>query len=144
MLRQENTQIESAGERLNLIGVDYQVLPIRGAPRDGTVNQYLEGVDALMLPDTANILLSHNPNTFDRAAELGIDLSVAGHTHGGQITMEYVSPSLSPARLITPYVRGLFQKGQSQLYVNRGIGTIFSPVRLGSPPEITVYELKRG
>jgi hypothetical protein len=144
MLRQENAQIESAGERLNLIGVDYQVLPIRGAPRDGTVNQYLEGVDALMLPDTANILLSHNPNTFDRAAELGIDLSVAGHTHGGQITMEYVSPSLSPARLITPYVRGWFQKGQSQLYVNRGIGTIFSPVRFGSPPEITVYELKRG
>ena len=96
------------------------------------------------LPDTANILLSHNPNTFDRAAELGIDLSLAGHTHGGQVALEYISPDLSPARLITPYVRGWFRKGGSQLYVNRGIGTIFSPVRFGSPPEITLYELNRG
>ena len=96
-----------------------------------------------MLPGAVNILLSHNPNTFDRAAELGIDLSLAGHTHGGQVTLEYISPDLSPARLITAYVRGWFQKGESQLYVNRGIGTIFSPVRFGSPPEITVYELKK-
>ena len=67
---------------------------------------------ACMLPGTANILLSHNPNTFDRAAELGIDLSLAGHTHGGQVALEYISPDLCPARLITPYVRGWFQKGQ--------------------------------
>ena len=96
-----------------------------------------------MQPGAVNILLSHNPNTFDRAAELGIDLSLAGHTHGGQVTLEYISPGLSPARLITPYVRGWFKKDNSQLYVNRGIGTIFSPVRFGAPPEITVYELKR-
>jgi predicted MPP superfamily phosphohydrolase len=144
MLRHQNAVIESAGERLNLIGVDYQSRTPFGPPQDGVVSQYLEGVEPLMLPDTAHILLSHNPNTFDRAAELGIDLSLAGHTHGGQVTLEYISPGLSPARLITAYVRGWFQKGGSQLYVNRGIGTIFSPVRFGSPPEITLYELKRG
>ena len=144
MLRLENATIESAGERLNLIGVDYQTRMRFGPPRDGIVSQYLEGVEPLMLPGAVNILLSHNPNTFDRAAELGIDLSLAGHTHGGQVTLEYISPDLSPARLITAYVRGWFQKGESQLYVNRGIGTIFSPVRFGSPPEITLYELKRG
>jgi predicted MPP superfamily phosphohydrolase len=144
MLRQENAVIESAGERLNLIGVDYETRAPFGPPGDGIVNQYLESVEPLMLPDTTNILLSHNPNTFDRAAELGIDLSLAGHTHGGQVTLEYIAPGLSPARLITAYVRGWFQKGSSQLYVNRGIGTIFSPVRFGSPPEITLYELKRG
>jgi hypothetical protein len=144
MLRQQNAAIESGGERLNLIGVDYETRAPFGPPGDGVVSQYLEGVEKLMLPDTANILLSHNPNTFDRAAELGIDLSLAGHTHGGQVTLEYIAPGLSPARLITAYVRGWFQKGGSQLYVNRGIGTIFSPVRFGCPPEITVYELKRG
>jgi len=144
MLRQQNAVIESAGEHLNLIGVDYETRVPFGPPGDGIVTQYLEGVERLMLPDTANILFSHNPNTFDRAAELGIDLSLAGHTHGGQVTLEYIAPGLSPARLITAYVRGWFQKGGSQLYVNRGIGTIFSPVRFGSPPEITVYELKRG
>ena len=143
MLRHQNAAIESAGEQLNLIGVDYQTRAPFGPPRDGVVKNYLEGVEALMQPGAVNILLSHNPNTFDRAAELGIDLSLAGHTHGGQVTLEYISPGLSPARLITPYVRGWFKKDNSQLYVNRGIGTIFSPVRFGAPPEITVYELKR-
>jgi hypothetical protein len=143
ILRLENAAIESAGERLNLIGVDYQSRGPFGPRREGIVSQYLEGVEPLMLPGAVNILLSHNPNSFDRAAELGIDLSLAGHTHGGQVTLNYISPDLSPARLITAYVRGWFQKEGSQLYVNRGIGTIFSPVRLGCPPEITVYELKR-
>ena len=143
ILRHESTGIESGGERLNLIGVDYETRIPFGPPRDGIVSEYLHGVEPLIAPDTANILFSHNPNTFDRAAELGIDLSLAGHTHGGQVALEYISPDLSPARLITAYVRGWFQKGGSQLYVNRGIGTIFSPVRFGSPPEITLYELKR-
>ncbi len=143
VLRQENVTLASAGERLNLIGVDYQSLSHFGRHGDGFVSEYLEGVEKLVLPDTVNILMSHNPNTFDRAAELGIDLSLAGHTHGGQVTMEYISPNLSPARLITAYVRGWFRKGDSQLYVNRGIGTIFSPVRIDCPPEITIYELKR-
>jgi uncharacterized protein len=144
MLRQQNAVIKSGGERLNLIGVDYQAHALFPSPHEGLVPRYLEGVDSLMLPGAVNILLSHNPNTFDRAAELGIDLSLAGHTHGGQVALEYISPDICPARLITAYVRGWFQKNGSQLYVNRGIGTIFSPVRFGAPPEITVYELKRG
>jgi hypothetical protein len=144
MLRLENAAIETGGERLNLIGVDYQSRIPFGPPQAGVVRQYLEGVEPLVVPGEVNILLSHNPNTFDRAAELGIDLSLAGHTHGGQVALEYISPDISPARLMTGYVRGWFQKGNSQLYVNRGIGTIFSPVRFGSPPEITLYELKRG
>jgi hypothetical protein len=144
ILRRQNAVIESRGERLNLIGVDYQTRGKFGPPSEHFVSQYLEGVAPLMLPDTVNLLLSHNPNTFDRAAELGIDLSLAGHTHGGQVTLDFISPDLSPSRLITSYVRGWFQKGQSQLYVNRGIGTIGFPMRIDSPPEITVYELKRG
>ena len=143
ILRLQNAPIEFSGERLNLIGVDYQTVTRFGPPRDGIVKEYLEGVPALMLPGSVNILMSHNPNTFDRAAKIGIDFSLAGHTHGGQVALEYISPNISPARLITSYVRGWFKKGDSQLYVNRGIGTIFSPVRFGSPPEITVYELKR-
>jgi hypothetical protein len=144
ILRQERAAIESGGERLNLIGVDYQTHTRFGPRGEGIVPQYLEGVAPLVLPDTTNILLSHNPNTFDRAAELGIDLSLAGHTHGGQVTLEFISPQLSPSRLITSYVRGWFQKGASQLYVNRGIGTIFVPIRFDSPPEITLFELQRG
>lgn len=143
ILRRARAPIQSHGETLNLIGVDYETRTRMGPPGDGIVPKYLQGVEPLVMPDTANILLSHNPNTFDRAAELGIDLSLAGHTHGGQVTLEFISPSISPSRLITPYVRGWFGKPGGQLYVNRGIGTIGVPIRLGSPPEITLFELVR-
>jgi hypothetical protein len=143
ILRGERALIRSGGDVINLLGVDYQTRSPMGPRGQRLVREYLQGVDRLMAPGRANILLSHNPNTFDRAAELGIDLSLAGHTHGGQVTLEFVHPDLSPSRLITPYVRGWFEKASSQLYVNRGIGTIGVPIRFGAPPEITVYELVR-
>ena len=142
ILRTEAVAIQIGNDSINLIGTDFQSHRQFG-PSAPVVN-LLANIAPLIAPGRVNILLSHNPDTFDRAAELGIDLSLAGHTHGGQVTLEYISPSVSPARLITSYVRGWFKKGESQLYVNRGIGTIFSPIRFGSPPEITVYELKRG
>lgn len=143
ILRNERAPVQVRGETLNLIGVDFQ--SIRGTRSRGghIVPQYLPGVETLVMPDTANILLSHNPNSFDRAARIGIDLSLAGHTHGGQVNLEFIHPSLSPSRLITPYVAGWFEKSGAQLYVNRGIGTIGVPIRFGSPPEITVFELRR-
>ncbi len=144
ILRQEQATIKAGGEQLNLIGVDFQSHSRMGHHGEGYVRRYLEGVDQLIDPDTANILLSHNPNTFDRAAELGIDLSISGHTHGGQVSLEFISPDLSPARLMTPYVEGYFKKPGGQLYVNRGIGTIGVPIRFDAPPEITVFELTRG
>ncbi len=145
MLRQARVPITAQGETFNLIGVDFESRKgLRATPRRGHfVRRYLESVEGLVAPDAVNILLSHNPNTFDRAAELGIDLSLSGHTHGGQVALEFVSPEISPSRLITPYVAGWFQKPGGQLYVNRGIGTIGVPIRLGAPPEITVVELVR-
>jgi predicted MPP superfamily phosphohydrolase len=144
ILRHERWPIQAGGEVLNLIGVDYESVRHFGPHPEGVVNQYLKGLEPLILPDMANILLSHNPNTFDRAAALGIDLSLAGHTHGGQVTLEFINKNLSPSRLITPYVRGWFEKKSCQLYVNRGIGTIGVPIRFDSPPEITIFELVRG
>ena len=65
-----------------------------------------------------------------------------GH-NGGQVALELMRSSLAPARLITSYIRGWFQKGDAQLYVNRGTGTITFPIRIGARPEITVLELAR-
>ncbi len=140
ILRQARLPVQMEGEVLNLIGVDFQGR--HGPP--SPPRAYLRGVERLMMPDTANILLSHNPNSFDRAAELGIDLSLGGHIHGGQVTLEFIHPTLSPGRLATPYVQGWFQKRDAQLYVSRGIGTIGFPIRFGARPEITVFELVRG
>ena len=141
ILRQQRAAIAIRNEALNLIGVDYQTRPGPRSRSKVIARSYLHGVEPLVQPDTANILLSHNPNSFDRAAELGIDLSLAGHTHGGQAALEFISPELAPSRLVTPYVSGWFQKPGGQLYVNRGIGTIGVPIRVGAPPEITVFEL---
>jgi uncharacterized protein len=143
ILRQQNTTLRANGDELNLIGVDYESRRHMGPHEEGVVRQYLTSVESLVRPDTLNILMSHNPNTFDRAAELGIDLSLAGHTHGGQVTMEFISPDICPSRFVTRYVVGWFEKPGGKLYVNRGIGTIGVPMRIGAPPEITVYELVR-
>ncbi len=139
ILRQARLPVQMGGEALNLIGVDFQGR--HGPPLPPRM--YLRGVERLMMPDTANILLSHNPNSFDRAAELGIDLSLAGHTHGGQLSLEFVHRGLALGGGDYPYLSGWFEKPGSQLYVNRGIGTIGFPIRFGARPEITVFELVR-
>jgi predicted MPP superfamily phosphohydrolase len=159
LLRQESVELVRHGQRFNLIGVDYQ----RPRDIDDHPLAMLEGVEPLVRRDVPNILLSHNPNAFPRAAELGIELTLAGHTHGGQVKIEILDRSVSPARFLTPYIAGLFKRplGASEkvedaqawsatpsgpaslLYVNSGLGTIFAPVRLGVPPEISLFTLRR-
>ncbi len=141
ILRGENVPITRGPDSLNLIGVDFQS-PRRFGPSPAT-GRLLGNIEHLIDPHRVNVLLSHNPDTFDRAADLNIDFSLAGHTHGGQVSLEFIDPNIAPSRLVTPYVAGLFQKPGGQLYVNRGIGTIFIPMRLGAPPELTVYTLTR-
>lgn len=126
--------------RLRLLGVDY----IRRGHRswEEYVLASVPGVGDLVRHDLVNILLAHNPNCFERATQLDVDLTISGHTHGGQIAL--LAPELSPARWITPYVAGHYQQSASQLYVNRGLGTIALPMRICAPPEITLFELASG
>ncbi|MGB7471927.1 MAG: metallophosphoesterase [Candidatus Acidiferrum sp.] len=170
LLRQENAQLTFHGASFNLIGVDYQ----RERTPGGRRIQMLSHLEPLVRRDMPNILLSHNPNTFNRAAEMGIELSLAGHTHGGQIQVEILDHRLSPARFITDYVAGLYHRPMfapapndrampagsafdknhgalfpknsaalASIYVNRGLGTVGAPVRIGVPPEITLLTLRR-
>ncbi len=144
LLRQENVQLDWRGKKLNLIGVDYQ----RDHMTRGAARPMLQGIESLISREYPNILLSHNPNSFRRAAEMGIELSLAGHTHGGQVKFEIVDHSFSPARLITDFVAGPYHLPMGEtgkkaaLYVNRGLGTFGVPVRLGVQPEITLLTLR--
>jgi len=172
LLRQENEGISWRGAKLNLIGVDYQ-LARRSRGRRQTM---LAHTDSLVRRDMPNILFSHNPNSFPRAAELGIELMLTGHTHGGQVRVEILDHRFSPAQFLTPYIAGLYKRplgSASELddqeawsaarshaavapsapaafapfpaalvYVNRGLGTIGAPVRLGVPPEISLLTLR--
>jgi len=153
LLRAASAVVEHNGGRFNLLGVDYQ--------RDHMTSEgdhpgpMLQEIEHLIRRDMPNVLLSHNPNSFHRAAEMGIELSLAGHTHGGQVRFEIVDRSVSPARLITPFVAGLYHlpmpfsalasngAQKAALYVNRGLGTLGFPVRIGVPPEITLLTLRR-
>lgn len=144
LLRQENAPLRWRGGEINLIGVDYQreILLTRGH------RPMLTAIESMVRRDVPNVLLSHNPNSFHRAAELGIELSLAGHTHGGQVQVEILDHRWSPARFITSFVAGLYALpmggGMSRafLYVNRGLGTIGVPVRLGVEPEVTLLTLR--
>ena len=151
LLRAAGAVVEHNGGRFNLLGVDYQRDHMTGGERTEP-GLMLREIEPLIRRDMPNILLSHNPNSFHRAAELGIELSLAGHTHGGQVKVEIVDHSVSPARLISPFVAGLYRlpmatdgngSQKAALYVNRGLGTIGFPVRIGVPPEITLLTLRR-
>src|SRR6266536_2847089 len=143
ILRHERAFIQSHGEVVNLIGVDYQQRRFSRDHNGHLVDRYLEGSEKLVMPDMVNILLSHNPNSFDRAAESGIDLTLAGHSHGGQLALSFINRGFALVRPETPYVSGWYEKPGGQLYVNRGIGTTEPPIRLGARPEITMLELVR-
>ncbi len=132
-LRSEAEILRFGNAALRLTGVDYQA---KNEP-------YLEGM-APPPTDALNVLLSHNPDVFPVAAGLGFDLTIAGHTHGGQVTTEILHQHLNPARYITRFVDGLYQEGGKSIYVSRGLGTVGVPVRLGAPPEVSLIRLTAG
>ncbi|HXE75570.1 MAG TPA: metallophosphoesterase [Candidatus Xenobia bacterium] len=142
LLRNQNVELEINGAKLNLIGVDYQRQP-RGLEPESWKPYFLRGIEKLVQPDAVNILLTHNPNPFLRAADLGIQLTLSGHTHGGQVQVEILDNRWSPARFITPFISGLYERNGNHLYVSRGVGTIAMPVRLNAPAEITLLTLRR-
>lgn len=89
------------------------------------------------------VLLAHDPELFPAAAALGVDLTLSGHTHGGQIALPWFARRVNLARLLMPFTLGFYRLGAATLYVNRGLGTTGPPVRLGVPPEIAVFTLRR-
>lgn len=134
-LRGETRELRFGNARLNIAGLDYQ--------RMSWHDHYLEGAERLVAPGALNLLLQHNPDVFPTAARQGWDLTLAGHTHGGQVNVEILHHDLNVARFYTPYVRGLYRSGRSAIYVTRGIGTIGMPARIGAPPEITLIRLRK-
>ncbi|MGD0578724.1 MAG: metallophosphoesterase [Bryobacteraceae bacterium] len=131
VLRGASEFLRFGAAKLNLAGVDYQSL--------GT--EPLVGAEDLLALDAPNVLLCHTPLVFDRAAELGFDLMISGHTHGGQVNLPLGVDNLTFVRLYTPYIQGHYRNNGSQLYVSSGLGTVAVPVRVGAQPEVTLIRL---
>lgn len=132
-LRGASTLLPFGDAQLNMAGVDYQRYR----------KLYLEGAQDLIVPAAYNLLLSHNPDVFRMAIRKGFDLTISGHTHGGQVRVEILDADLNVARFYTPYVDGLYTRDNAHIFVSRGLGTIGIPARLGAPPEVTLLRLCR-
>lgn len=132
-LRGASHALQFGAATLNFAGQDYE--------RKSRKPNYLAGAERLVQPGAVNILLQHNPDVFPVAARQGYNLLLAGHTHGGQVTVEILDRAISPAFFFTPYVYGLYRIGDAFAYVTRGIGTIGIPARLGAPPELSLLRL---
>ena len=130
--------IERGGATLALLGIDDPHNWSADDPQTADVDAALSAAP----PDAFRVLLAHRPGAWDSAAPRGIPLTLAGHIHGGQFYLPLIG--WSPGRLITKYVMGHFQRGASQLYVSRGIGVVGVPIRVFAPPEIELFDLRRG
>lgn len=86
------------------------------------------------------LLMVHEPDVLPQVARYNVDLQLSGHTHGGQVRFPFLPPFHLPP-LGRRYVEGVFRLGPTQLYVNRGLGTVGLPVRFNCPPEIAILTL---
>jgi uncharacterized protein len=133
VLRNERVTIRHGEASFDVAGVDDRFARQYGNGHGEDIAAALDGRD-VTLPV---VLLAHNPNVFDEAVELGVDVQLSGHTHGGQIW-----PFAYLVRLHTPYVAGVFRRGPSTLYVSRGTGFWGPPMRLFHRAEITEITLR--
>jgi hypothetical protein len=132
VLRNRGVVVERGAARLYVAGVD----------DTWTSRDDLGRALAKRPEGVPTVLLAHDPDVFPQAEARAVELTLSGHTHGGQLAVPGVR-RLSLARFITRWTAGLYRRGRSWLYVNRGAGTTGPPVRLGAAPELAVITLRR-
>ncbi len=134
--------------RLNIGGETVQVAGLFWSRNDqpvgrdpghaGRASTALAGAD----PDAFTIGLAHHPHAFDALADRGVDLTLSGHTHGGQLMLTPPGARwpIGAGSLFFRYIWGQYQRGNALMYVNSGIGNWF-PVRLNAPAEMVQIRL---
>lgn len=138
MLNNSCAELEKGGQTMHLIGVENI-----GDPPFPTYGSLEQAYPKNLASDTLKILLSHNPVHWGndiRDKHTNIALTLSGHTHAMQIELLGFSPAMWRYKLWG----GMYVDGHGQhLYVNRGIGSVALPMRIGATPEITLFTLVR-
>ena len=129
ILDNSGVRLEHNGSALWLAGVDDLT---EGEPDLGSA---LRGSN----PDEPVVLLSHHPDFFYEASPVRVDLTLSGHTHGGQVLL-FGRALISHSRL--GYLRGEFEENGARLYVGRGVGVTLLPIRIGARAEIPILTLR--
>lgn len=146
LLVNQHASLEINGARIYVIGTDNEGFNRHYAD----LPRATEGIP-VRETDDLRILLTHDPSYWDHVldARPDVDLTLSGHTHGGQVGFEFGPLKWSLARLMYPRWAGLYSEPHKHdgrvrhLYVNRGLGTVGPPIRIGIRPEITVLTLVR-
>jgi len=136
LLRGDHHVVERGGDRLIVLGLDDP----RQRQFDPPQTEAVRALCARAPRDGFRVLLSHRPGAFEEAARNRIPLTVAGHTHGGQIGLLW--RDLTPVRLLTEYIRGLYELEGCNLIVSAGVGTGGIPVRVAVPPSVELVTLR--
>jgi len=134
LLINENRKIKIGDSFLYIVGVDDPFFQKDNLPLA------LKGVPSNS-KQKFTILLAHSPDIFKLAKQHNISLTLAGHTHGGQVRLPLIGPLYSLTPTMAKYSMGLFKEDNSQMYVNPGIGVSKIPFRLFCPPELTIINL---
>jgi predicted MPP superfamily phosphohydrolase len=113
-----------------LIGIEDSFYGANGLPK----------TMANLSADEPKLVITHSPDLVDKAEGYGIDLILAGKTHGGQMGIPFIR-NLSDFIKDFKYLAGVYKVGNITLYVNKGIGTKTSPYRLLCRPEVTVINI---
>jgi predicted MPP superfamily phosphohydrolase len=128
-----NSQLRIKGDTLAVAGTDFVWL---GKPDPAAT---LKGV----APGTPVLALVHEPDYFDViSAQRDILLQVSGHTHGGQCRVPLIGYAPAKVDFGRKYIKGAFTRGDSNLFVTSGVGTVGLRVRFACPPELAVLTLR--
>lgn len=133
VLRNEWTTLKRENDGLTLSGVDDTW------SRRADIARALKDRN----PAYPTLVLAHDPALFPKLAKGGASLVLSGHTHWGQIALPFLASRFNLSRLSFRYHAGLYIEDAKVLYISPGLGTTGPPIRLGSPPEITVLRLCR-
>ncbi len=127
VLKDARTRLTIRGEAIDFAGIRFWTYKV------GDIAHVLRG----SLPHT--ILLAHTPKRLTEAQQLAVPAVISGHTHGGQIVLPVLG---AVAAREFPVVAGFARHEGTSIFVSRGVGTVYLPVRINCPPEIAVLTLE--
>jgi predicted MPP superfamily phosphohydrolase len=128
VLKDARTRLEIRGEGLELAGLRFWTR------RAEDIWRVLRGASNTVM------LLAHDPRRLTEAAGFNVPAVLSGHTHGGQVVLPGVG---AVARRRFPVLEGLGSRDNTSIFVSRGMGTVYVPVRINCPPEVALVTLKR-
>jgi len=139
LLLDESAVANVRGYPLQFFGLRWlQSEKVRGLQSDRVTALQVRALMKQRQPDAFPILLAHHPHAFDAAVEADLPLTLAGHTHGGQWTLD---SHRGVGSVLFRYWSGLYTRGRSQMIVSNGVGNVF-PIRINAPAEIVHITLR--